>query len=135
MTKKIKPSELTVTSVTEMPFIHAARFEHEKISIEVYDKLERMNRESKDPSTYVSVYRLYQNWQEAEPSNKPWFVVLLGETPPESLAKEMLQTLSIGEITMVPNEVIAALAARRLDLTEQYAETEDAYVEGHYKPN
>jgi hypothetical protein len=120
---------------TEMPFIHASRFEYENLSIEVYDKLESINRESKDKNTYVSVFRLFQNWQEAEASNKPWFVVILGETPPEPIAKEMLQTLSIGERTMVPDEVIAALAARKLELTDEYAETEDAYVEMHHQPN
>ena len=133
MTNKINPSELTVTSVTEMPFIHASRFAQKTTSIEVYDKLESMNRENKD--TYVSVYRLYQNWQEAESSNKPWFVIILGETPPEPLAKEMLQTLRRGEITMVPDDVIALLAARRAELTETYAETEDVYVERHYETN
>jgi hypothetical protein len=133
MTNKITPSERIVVSITEMPFIHASRFAHENISIEVYDKLERMNSENKD--TYVSVYRLYQNWQEVEPGDKPWFVVLQGETPPEPLAKEMLQTLRRGEIAMVPDEVIALFAARRVEFTETYTETEDAYVERHYEPN
>jgi hypothetical protein len=44
--------------------VHAASFKQEELSIEVYDKLEGMNRESKDPNMYVSVYRLYQNWRE-----------------------------------------------------------------------
>jgi len=65
---------LKVISMDEISFIHSSRFQDEKAAIAAYDAIQQILRDN--DSITISAYRLFQNWQEAEPSNKPWFVVV-----------------------------------------------------------
>ena len=54
-----------------------------------------------------SVFRLLQNWSEplskAPPSNKRWYVVVLGETPPEPIVRQVTEAIQISEPVGIPD--------------------------------
>ena len=47
------------------------------------------------------------------PLARPWFVVVLGEKPPEPIEQRLLETLGSGEITALPLETVVTLAQSR----------------------
>jgi len=116
-------------NITEIQFIHSSRFQSEIDSYAAYDTIQQILHDNR--SITISSYRIFQNWQEEEPSNKPWFVGVLGDTPPEPIAKEILTALKKGEIAPLPDEIIAKLAMRTLDKREELEETNKSYMERH----
>jgi hypothetical protein len=138
MLRKIENLEelagLKIVSITEMPFIHSSRFENEKEAINSYDAVQQILRDQ-DGDLGISAYRLLQNWQEEPPSNKPWFVIVLGETPPGPVATQLVEIINQGETTLIPDEVIAKLAKIRLDNMEKLQDANKTYLERHYTPN
>src|SRR5579859_2748637 len=138
MLRKIENLEelagLKIVSITEMPFILSSRFEKEKEAINSYDAIQQILRDQ-DGDLGISAYRLLQNWQEEPSSNKPWFVIALGETPPEPVATQLAEILNKGETALIPDEVIAKLAQIRLDNMEKLQDANKTYLERHYTPN
>src|SRR5437588_1308775 len=114
-------------NITEIPFIHSYCFRKEEAAITAYDTIQQILRDENEIN--VSAYRLFQNWQEAEPNNKPWFVIVLGDTPPEPIARKMLTALKTGEIAPLPDEIIAELARRTLNRREEMEATNKYYLE------
>jgi hypothetical protein len=79
------------------PLLFASRFESREASQAPYDSI--------------------QNWPEsmskAPPSEKLWYVAVLGNTPPEPLAQQVREAINTGEVVPLPDEVIAEMARRR----------------------
>jgi hypothetical protein len=67
-----------------MPFLFSFRFDSRETSQAPYDAIQNIVRTQE---VDFSVFRLIQNWPEslskAPPSHKRWYVVVLGETPPD----------------------------------------------------
>ena len=97
------------------PLLLSSRFESREASQVPYDTIQSIVRE-KDVADF-SVYRLLQNWPEsmskAPPSLKRWYVVALGNTPPEPLFTQVTEAISLGEPIPIPDEVVALLAEKR----------------------
>jgi hypothetical protein len=107
------------------PFILASRFDNRETSQAPYDAIQHIVRTKE---VDFSVFRLIQNWPEsmskAPPSTKHWYVVVLGETPPEPIARQVKEALHTGEPVDIPDEAIAELAQRRLKEIAQRPFTE-----------
>jgi hypothetical protein len=55
--------------------------------------------------------------------------VIVGEPPPADLHDELRSVLAAGEATVVPEDVLRLLNARRTAVTQV-----GPWVEGHYRP-
>src|SRR5436305_1974421 len=53
------------------------------------------------------------------PLERPWFVVVLGERPPEPLEQHLREILGRGEMTTLPLETVVTLAQRRAHETKK----------------
>jgi hypothetical protein len=58
---------------------------------------------------------------------RPWYVVVLGERPPEPIDQQLLEILGGGEITSLPLETVVTLSKRRAQESKK-----GSWVEGHY---
>jgi hypothetical protein len=58
-----------------------------------------------------------------------WHVAVLGEPPPEEMAKKLETAFARGEPTQLPPDILKALAERREQATKQ-----GTWVERHYRP-
>ena len=61
------------------------------------------------------------------PLARSWFVVVLGEQPPEPIEHQLQETLGRGEMTTLPLETIVTLAQRRAQETKK-----GSWVEEHH---
>ena len=97
------------------PFVLASRFDNRVTSQVPYDAIQNIVRTKE---VDFSVFRLIQNWPEsmskAPPSQKRWYVVVLGETPAIPIVQEVTKALHTGEPVDIPDEAIAEMAQRRL---------------------
>lgn len=111
-------------------FLYASRFESRQISQAPYDTIQAIVR-TKDVD--FSVFRLIQNWPEhmskAPPSEKKWYVVVLGKAPPEPLLQQVRDAIDKGEVVDIPDEAVQEMARRRLMET-----AERPYTEIHRTP-
>src|SRR5260370_13618903 len=73
----------------------------------------------------LSAYRFKRQWEEQ--SDKPWYVLVLGITPPNVLHQRLTEALSVGEKTTVPDHALLELAKRRVDQQKH-----GSWVEAHY---
>ena len=73
----------------------------------------RFERKPRDPRT--------------TPLERPWFVAVVGQRPPEPIEHQLLETLRSGEMTTLPLETVGTLAQRRAQETKKAP-----WVEGHY---
>jgi hypothetical protein len=74
----------------------------------------------------LSVFRFLVPDQRTTPR---WFVVALGETPPDAVQQRIMTILSQGELTRLPEQVVAALLERRATQIKR-----GPWVEAHYNP-
>ena len=121
------PEQPPRTEVSPFPFLLASRFDSKETSQAPYDTLQAIVREQQTVADF-SVFRLIQNWPEsiskAPPSPKRWYVVVLGETPPEPLFTQVRDALHLGEPVPIPDEVTTLLAARHMEIAPQRPYTE-----------
>jgi hypothetical protein len=74
-----------------------------------------------DTDRELSAYRLMLN--------AIYHVAVLGEQPKPETDEAITRIISQGQPTTLPNEVSAALNARRLEMKQH-----GSWVEGHYRP-
>ena len=107
------------------PFVYASRFESRQTSKAPYEAIQEIVR-TKDID--FSVFRLIQNWPEhmskAPPSNKKWYVAVIGNAPPEPLLQQVRETIEQGEVVTLPDEAVQEMARRRAKETAQRPFTE-----------
>ncbi len=73
----------------------------------------------------LSAYRFMQQWEDA--SENPWYVVVIGEKPPDEMHQSLTTALSHGEMISVPEDALDVLLVRRaMEITK------GSWVEGHY---
>ncbi len=101
------------------PYHKAARFAGERPAGQVYDRVQQLLYRT--PDTDLSAYRLLLN--------RVSHVAVLGETPPDELDQRITRLLARGELTTLPDAVLAALYARRRNATRL-----GRWVEGHHRP-
>ncbi len=73
----------------------------------------------------LSAYRFKRLWED--PSDKPWYVLVLGQTPPEKVQQRLTEALSAGEMTTVPDQALLEFADRRREQSRH-----GSWVEAHY---
>src|SRR5437879_5187768 len=97
-----------------MPFLMSSRFESKEASQGPYDTLQTILHERVDLE--FSAFRLLQNWPEslskAPPSTKRWYVVAIGDTPPEPVFAQVAEAINQGELAPIPDEAVAELYQR-----------------------
>ncbi len=107
------------------PFLLSSRFESKHTSQAPYDFIQAIVR---DKDVDFSAFRLIQNWPDsmakAPPSTKRWYVVILGNRPPEPVAKQVTEAITMGEPADIPDEAVAELVRRRLAETAKRPYTE-----------
>src|SRR5260370_37274789 len=64
------------------------------------------------------------------PLPRPWYVVVIGEQPPEPIEQQLQQVLSSGERTILSLEAVVTLAKRRSEATKKSKISEGHYAEG-----
>ncbi len=110
-----------------MPFLLSSRFDSREASQAPYDTIQSIVRDKSGIADF-SVYRLIQNWPEsiskAPPSNKRWYVAVIGNRPPEPFSQHVTEAINQGEIASVPDEVVELLAAKRVTEIAQRPFTE-----------
>ena len=111
------PEQQSGHEIIREPFLLSSRFATKEAAEVPYNALQQILREREDVD--FSVYRILQNWQEEQPTKKPWFVVTLGETPPEPVVKQVTEIINQGEVSPLPNQVVLQLAERRLERIQQ----------------
>jgi len=115
------PEQERYVEILMFPFMQASRFDSKEASQALYDRIQQLLRDR--PDTDFSVFRLIQNWPEtmskAPPSQKRWYVAVLGETPPEPVAMQVTEAINEREPVPLPDEVIAMLAEKRMRETAQ----------------
>ena len=63
------------------------------------------------------------------PLPRPWFVVVIGERPPEPIEQQLLETLGSGELTTLSLEAVVTLSRRRSQETKK-----GSWVQAHHEP-
>src|SRR5436190_2753074 len=92
------PEQPPRTEAPLYPFLLSSRFASRETSQAPYDSIQAIVRHD---SADFSVYRLLQNWPEsmskAPPSTKRWYVVAIGNPPPEPLFTQVTKVINAGE--------------------------------------
>jgi len=105
--------------VSANPYYLAARFPNEKKAGTVYFPLQQMIFEARDDCD-LSVFRFKHK--------STWYVVVIGERPPESLHVAIEAQLTNGTLTTLDQDVLDYLQDRRARAIQL-----GPWVEGHYK--
>ncbi len=63
------------------------------------------------------------------PLPRPWFVVVIGEQPPEPIEQQLLEALGRGELTTLSLQAVVTLSRRRSKETKK-----GSWVEAHHEP-
>ena len=107
----------------ENPYYQAARYPNKTKEGKAYDPIQQIIH---DVVCDLSAYRLFV------PSERQWYVVVIGEQPDAQLherLKTILTTLTRGELTTLDEETVTLLLARRVQQAQR-----GSWVEGHYPP-
>ena len=107
----------------ENPYYQAARYPNKTKAGKAYDPIQQIIH---DVECDLSAYRLFV------PSERQWYVVVIGEQPDAQLherLKTILTTLTRGELTTLDEETVTLLLARRVQQAQR-----GSWVEGHYPP-
>ena len=102
------------------PYYRASRFAGEQPAGVAYFAAQRAIYEG--PPNDLSAYRFQLN--------QVYHVAVLGQTPPEELDQGLTEILARGDPTELPEEVLAALFARRAEAIKRGP----PWQEGHYRP-
>jgi hypothetical protein len=94
----------------QLPAYHlAARFREDTVSKQVYDQAQHIIHTTDNE---LSAYRFLRPSQIAK--EPPWYVVVLGDTPPEAVHQQFEEVLKPGERVSLPAEALVPLYQRRL---------------------
>src|SRR2546421_853044 len=92
------PEQPPRTEVPRFPFLLSSRFDSRETSQAPYDSIQAVVH---NDIADFSVFRMIQNWPEsmskAPPSQKRWYVVAIGNPPPEPLFTQVTEAISMGE--------------------------------------
>ena len=105
----------------QTPYYQASRYPNKSAAGKAYTPIQQIIHEVECD---LSTYRLFV------PSERKWYVVVIGEQPDQQLherLKTILTTQSRGESARLDAETVAVLSARRLQQIQQ-----GPWVEGHY---
>jgi hypothetical protein len=102
-----------------VPYYHAACFRNEAPAQRAYFQAQELLFTT--PDADLSAYRFLLR--------QIWHVAVLGEPPPEDLAKKLETAFARGEPTILPPDILKLLAQRR-----QQASRQGSWVERHYRP-
>ena len=106
-----------------LPSYHlAARFREDSVSQRVYTQAQQIIHTT---DCDLSAYRFLRPSQVAK--ELPWYVVVLGEVPPEPLQQQFEAVLQPGERVSLPAEALIPLYQRRLQEIQK-----GSYVEAHH---
>jgi len=88
------------------PYVCAARFQTEPLSRRAYTHA----REAIfAPPSNLSAYRFLLD--------RLWYVAVLGDAPDEILDRRLRRILAVGEPTILPDEILTVLWARRVEIS------------------
>jgi hypothetical protein len=100
----------------------AARFNtREEAAVPYYAVQETIRTKNCD----LSAYRFKQQWEDT--TNKPWYVVIVGEKPSDDVQERQNTALGQGEMTGLPEEAVDGLLDRRITQC-----VKGPWVEAHY---
>ncbi len=102
-----------------VPYYQAARFRNESPARRAYFQAQDILFNT--PDSDLSAYRFLLQ--------QIWHVAVLGEPPPEDMAKKLETVFARGEPTSLPPDILKRLAERRQQATRQAP-----WVERHYRP-
>jgi hypothetical protein len=112
------PEQPPNIEIVEMPFLLSSRFDSRETSQSPYDTIQAIVRDRQDIADF-SVFRLLQNWPEsmskAPPSQKRWYVAVIGNPPPEPFLTQVREAIQMGEPVPIPDEVTEMLVQRRME--------------------
>src|SRR5579864_4303254 len=111
------------------PYYLAATFRTSEETQEPYSKAEELIHLSDVDLSAFSFERRPRN-PKHPPLARPWFVVVLGEQPPEPIEHQLQETLGGGEMTTLPLETIVTLADRRAKETKKGSWVAEHHGEG-----
>ena len=93
----------------QLPSYHlAARFREDSVSQTVYNQAQELIRTTENE---LSAYRFLRPSQIAK--EPPWYVVVLGDVPPQPLQQRFEDVLHPGERVTLPAEALVPLYQRR----------------------
>lgn len=111
-----------------LPYYLAATFTTREEAEQPYQRVQQMIYE---PTNKAELSAFHFERRPHDPQQKPlarpWFVVVLGERPPQRLERQLREALASGEMTTLALETVVTLAQRR----EQHTPL-GSWVEGHY---
>ena len=102
-----------------VPYYHAARFRNEAPARRAYFQAQEILFNTPDADLSAHRFLLQQIWH----------VAVLGEPPPEDLAKKLQTAFARGEPTELPPDILKVLTER-----QQQANRQAPWVERHYRP-
>jgi hypothetical protein len=92
----------------------AATFQTRQEGQEPHKKVKRIIEHDDDLEVLSSfLFERKPHDPKAPPLQRPWHVVILGETPPEPVQQQFQEILSAGELTQLSLETLVTLADRR----------------------
>lgn len=106
-----------------LPYYLAARFPTKQAAAKPYTQAQEVIRTTECD---LSVYRILVTSQLTEP--RPWYVVTIGDTPPDTLHQQMTAILAQGEMTTIPQQGIDELLARRAEEIQKGSWREHHYT-------
>jgi hypothetical protein len=107
----------------QLPSYHlAARFREDSVSQTIYNQAQQIIHAT---DCDLSAYRFLRPSQVAK--EPLWYVVVLGEVPPEPLQQQFEAVLKSGERVTLPPEALVPLYQRRLQEIQK-----GSYVEAHH---
>ena len=109
------------------PYYLAATFRTRDEAQEPYTRAQQMIE--RDEDVELSAYRFERRPHDPkqQPLPRPWYVVVLGDAPPEPIQQQFQDILGAGELTQLSLETIVTLAKRRESETQK-----GSWVEGHH---
>ncbi len=102
-----------------VPYHRTARFADEPSAGRTYSTAQRAIFAG--PPNDLSAYRFQLN--------RVYHVTVLGKPPPAELDEQLTKLLAAGEPATLPQDVLAALAERRSQMSRR-----GSWTEGHYRP-
>ncbi len=110
-----------------LPFYLAATFRTREEAQEPYTRAQQMIEHDEDVELSAFRFERRPHDPTQPPLPRPWYVVVLGDAPPEPTQQQFQDILGAGELTQLSLETIVTLAKRRESETKK-----GSWVEGHH---
>jgi hypothetical protein len=114
-----------------LPYYLAASFLTKAESQAPYDKAQEISFHFELSAFH---YERKPHDPKMPPLPRPWFVVVLGERPPEPIERQLRGILGSGEMTTLELETVVTLARRRSEEISKRPWTEMHHGEGKIMP-